>query len=284
MNPMYDYALGKVRHNSNFNLAIIGPVGSGKSLAALRIATDLDAGFPKDASRVVFSVKDFYEAVQLRVDGKIPAGACIVLDEAAVDLSSGKHYTDESIQNMRSVLHTFRKFQLISILTFPISIGKLSSQVRDCFDVVLDMRDINFKEKYSVGVPHLVQINSYSGKDYRHTFKGVDNGEEVSMAALKIMLPPGELVEAYEKKQDSFKKNLLRTAIKFETKAAAKEKGMDVFYDQVLKEPKLYLARDGITFSPLIISGRLSLSSGKAKALSARLNSDLLHGKIKPFG
>ena len=281
---MYEYALGKIRHNSNFNLAIIGPVGSGKSLAALRIATDLDSTFPMDAKRVVFSVKDFYGLVQERVDGNIPIGSAVVLDEAAVDLSSGKHYTDESIQNMRRVLHTFRKYRLISILTFPISLGKLSSQIRDCFDVIIDMRDINFKEKYSVAIPHLIQINSYSGKDYRHSFKGNNNDEEISMAGLKVMLPPKELLNAYEKKQDDFKKNLLKSAIKFESDVMAidekKQLGLKYFYNEILKRPQDFLDMKGQRFSYCNIMTHLSLSEKKAKALSATLNTDWSNSKF----
>jgi hypothetical protein len=110
-------------------------------------------------------------------------------------------------------------------MTFPGSLGFLNRKVRMMFDAIFDMRDLNYHEKYSLCVPHWIQVNSYSSKDYRHSPKGVDeNNEDTVMAALHVYAPPKELVEAYSVKKLEFSRNLLKDKIKFEEQKASEEK------------------------------------------------------------
>lgn len=290
-NPLYESVWKKIRENNNFIAAIIGPTGCGKSLCALRLAYDLDINqktkdkrFPIDSSRVVFNVKDFYKLIDLRVKGKIPEGSVVVLDEAAIDLGNEKHYTNETLVNMKKILQTFRLYRLIVIMTFPGSIGNLAKPVRNMFDCVFDGRGINFKEGYSTFVPHWIQVNSYSGKDYRHSPTGEVNGKEVVMSSLKVRKPPVDLLNSYEKKKEDFANKLLRDTIKSEElrekEMMLKSKGPEYFYDKIKEDPEAYLNKSMTSFDWFIIKFRCKTTEANAKAIAATLNNDWSRGKI----
>ncbi|MEO5350118.1 MAG: ATP-binding protein [Magnetococcus sp. YQC-3] len=285
-NPLYDYAWKRVRENNNSTMAVLGATGTGKSLASLKLAYDLDIDpktgehrFPLDASRVVFNVKDFYLFVQKRINGEVPVGSAVVFDEAAIDLSSDKHFMNVDIKNMRKVLQTFRSQRLITIMNFPVSLGFLAKPIRQMFDVILDARGVNFQEGFSVFVPHYFQTNTLTGKIYRHSPRGVDdNGKEYVMESIKIRKPPEELIKAYERKKKEFANNLLKETISFqeakEKKVEKKTLGLKYYYDLVLKEPDLYFDKKNNRFSASPIQVRLGLSKSAAESLTATLNID----------
>jgi hypothetical protein len=290
-NPLYDNIWRKIRENNNAIIGVIGPTGSGKSLAALRLGYDLDINqktgekrFPLDSSRVVFSSKDFYKLINERVEGKIPEGSVLILDEAAISLDSAKHYTDESIVAMKKILQTFRLYRLIVILTLPVSLGFLSKPVRMMFDCLLDGRGINFKEKYSTFVPHWLQINSYSGKDYRHSPTGEVDGKDIVMSSLLVNLPPKELVENYEVKKNAFAKKLLKDTIKTEEEKEKDElkkmKGNQIYYDKILKDPDAFMNKSRSGFDWHIIMFRLKIPYRTAQAIASTINNDLTRGKL----
>ncbi|MEO5351028.1 MAG: ATP-binding protein [Magnetococcus sp. YQC-3] len=294
-NPLYDYAWKRVRENNNSTMAVLGATGTGKSLASLKLAYDLDIDpktgehrFPLDASRVVFNVKDFYLFVQKRINGEVPVGSAVVFDEAAIDLSSDKHFMNVDIKNMRKVLQTFRSQRLITIMNFPVSLGFLAKPIRQMFDVILDARGVNFQEGFSVFVPHYFQTNTLTGKIYRHSPRGVDdNGKEYVMESIKVRKPPEELIKAYEKKKKEFANNLLKETISFqEAKEKIKEKQvvpLQYFYDKVMEDPSVFLNKKKNLFSTYTIVGKLNLTESRARALSCLLNSDWACGKINPL-
>jgi hypothetical protein len=290
-NPLYDNIWRKIRENNNAVVGIIGPTGSGKSFAALRLGYDLDVNqkteekrFPLDASRVVFSSKDLYKLINERVEDRIPEGSVLILDEAAIDLDSAKHYTDDSIIAMKRVLQTFRLYRLVVIMTFPVSLGFLSKPVRMMFDVLLDGRGVNFKDNYSTFVPHWLQINSYSGKDYRHSPTGEKEGKEIVMSSLLVNKPPKELVESYELKKNAFAKKLLKDTIRAEEEkekeAVKKIKGNQFYYDKILKEPDAFMNKTRSGFDWQIIMFRFKISNRVSQALAATLNNDFSRGLL----
>lgn len=292
-NPLYNAVWKKIREQNNFIGAIIGPTGTGKSLCALRLAHDLDIDqktgekrFPSDSSRVVFSVKGFYELIDLRVKGKIPEGSVLVVDEAAIDLGNELHYTNDTLVNMKKILQTFRLYRLIVLMTFPGSIGNIAKPVRNMFDCVFDARGVNFREGYSTFVPHWIQVNSYSGKDYRHSPTDNVEGKEIVMSSLKVRKPPVDLLNSYEKKKQAFAAKLLRDTIKTEEQkeldAKRKAQGDKIYYSKIKKSPEEYMNKSFSSFDWHIIKFRLGCSEPSAKGLANTLNNELVRGLIRP--
>lgn len=283
-NFFYDIILRRFQHNKNWVAGFVGSCGSGKSWAAIKLAYDLSKrqGFEFKVEQICFSAKEFYQLVQKRMNNEIPAGSFIVLDESAVVLDADKSRADDDVSGMKHILETFRKYQLGLILTIPSNINFVQKKGRQLLDTVFIMREIRHSQGISVCKVHWLQTNEMSGRIYSHNL--TDSEDNAELAAFLIHKPPAELVAAYEAKKDAFAKDLLQQKISAQNKREEKERleihGMDFFYKQVMKEPELYLNRSRDSFSYLLVLGRLGLSEGKARALSARLNSDWLNGKI----
>ena len=130
-------------HNDNWMASVVGPTGSGKSWAAIRIAEVLDPNFTVD--QVAFGVLEF---LQLVMDDSLGRGSIIVFEEASVEANAQEWY---SVSNkvLRQVGDTWRNQNRGAIFTLP-AFGQLQKQSRGRMSALIQMTQKDESEGYSV--------------------------------------------------------------------------------------------------------------------------------------
>lgn len=281
---MYREIHQRFKNNTNFVAAISGKVGRGKSWAALKLCSDLDKGF--DSSRICFTPTEVYKIVKDRIDGKIPRGSFIMIDEAMIFLDSDKSRQDAEIMEFKQLMQTWRTFGLGCVMTFPSSLGSIQKKVRQMIDVVFTMLKVDYELGYSYAKINELDPNSLTGKIYNPApVFSDDDGIEYKGSMLRFNKPPQKLINAYLKLEREYKKSInernMKAAELREKKQKASSLGDDYYRKVILKNPSLYLNSKETHFSSFIIMSRLGLSEAKARGLAGMLNNDWSNGLIK---
>lgn len=190
------------RENRNFCGIFVGKVGSGKSYSSIKICKVLDPSFNVD--RIVFSVDDF---IKLVTDGNLPAGSCILFDEAGIEISNRKSYMDKFNTKMANVLITWRSLNLILFVTTPM-IKQLDAGVRKMFDAMFETKKILKGEKKVVTKVKFIIVDQQSGDAY---YQNARRGHKI--LRVKIGMPDKELLDLYEAKKKAYQMKLYRSLV-----------------------------------------------------------------------
>lgn len=215
-NPFYNVIWDRV-HNRRTNaiLCCVGEVGTGKSLTAIRIASELDPTFNENTirERVVVTPEQFTDLIVNKAD-KLKTGSAIVIDEASQSLSNRDWYSITSKQ-INFILQTFRYRRLIVIFTLP-SLSFLDSATRKLIDYVIETRKIDFtRNQCSAKVYRITYDKIKPDKIYRRRITAFNEiGEPVLMRRFKFKKPKAKLAHAYEKYSYEFKRQIALNAYK----------------------------------------------------------------------
>lgn len=164
----------------NVLLAIVGPTGSGKSYAGMKIGELFDRNEDFDISHVVFSVDEFYDAIS-----RLKNNCFIVFDEAGLGFAH-REYMSAINKMLAMVFQTFRYKYINVIFTLP-KLGFMDYVGRSLLHGVLRMTDRGKAIVYKVQ-PNLLGSEIYYPRE----------------GSVEIGLPSKELIEAYEKKKTEF--------------------------------------------------------------------------------
>jgi len=220
--------------DDNWMAAIVGETGSGKSLAALRIAEAIDPNFTVD--QVAFSVRQFMELV---TDDSLGRGSIIVFEEASVEASS-QDWHSKSNRVLRNVLDTWRHQNRGAIFTLP-AFGQLDAGARGRMSALIQMHALNQEAGFSVAKYKRCQQDSDTGKIYKKYLR--KDGKKYKY--LKLRKPSQELLEAYEERKEKYTNELnerLLAELIEEEEAAEEERNetdpRDVA-DEILSESRI---------------------------------------------
>lgn len=198
------YILQRIEHNKNFLGAITGQTGSGKSYSALRLGEMLDPDF--SVLNICFSPKEFMDLVNGKTK-QLKRGSVIVFDEIQVSMS---HLEYQSIQAkvLNYVFQTFRHRNFILFMTSP-HFSFINASLRKLFHARMETVSIDPNQKVCTIKPMLIQVNQKTGDVYEKYLR-VHTPEQgiVPLKHMKIALPSGALLKAYEEKKDQFGKDL----------------------------------------------------------------------------
>lgn len=158
--------------NKSYSMLFVGEMGSGKSLAAVSCACQIDPSFEKHP-RVVFNVKDFVKELN-----KIEKGQCIIFDECGVGVPA-RAWQSQSNQ-MMSIISQILRFKNVCIIFTTPSMRFIDINVRSMLNAVIKMRSIDFEHEVSYAKYNVVQVaddGSVRNKDF--IFYLPDGGREV---------------------------------------------------------------------------------------------------------
>lgn len=190
------------RYGFNWNHAIIGASGTGKSWLALLIAWLLDPHFTKE--KICFTQKEFLEAIKnIKHNGEV-----IILDETGIVLSS-RDWMRDTNKMLNQTIQTFRYKHPITLLITP-HLGFMDKQVREMLNMYFEVR--RNEDKPPEALVYEIKPNRRDGEKiyYPHPII-TKNGVGVRLGKLIIdRKPPKELVDEYEEKQKNYKNELLR--------------------------------------------------------------------------
>ncbi len=191
------YVMERIQTNQNFFGVFLGPVGSGKSYAALRLAEILDPNFTID--NVCFTVEEFHYHI---TQANHPKGTVIILDEAGTAASAREFYT-EANKVFGMLLETSRFKNYIYLMTLP-DITFLDKKGR-----ILAHGEFHCNSRYIEYEKRMARVKGYtrqpqpSGKIWRpyiklfHPIHGRCKG-----MFLHLHKPTTKLVNRYGKKRE----------------------------------------------------------------------------------
>lgn len=199
------YILDRVKKkNKNFLALFVGPTGSGKSLASLKLAEKLDPTF--DISRVSFKARDFMNTINDLVArseaGENIVGRVLVWDEFGVS-HNAREFMTKTNRVINYFFQTSRHLNLIVLMTVPM-LSFIDSATRKLIHAVCELRGINQRKKTANVNIKMVQANVTSGKEFHKYLRYTKDNKSFVLKKINFGLPSTPLLEAYELKKKAF--------------------------------------------------------------------------------
>ena len=227
----------------NWTSAIVGKVGSGKSMGALFLAKLIDPTFNVD--RICFTAQDYLQMVKV-----IKPGQMVVWDEIGAGLGS-REFATKVNRNVGKVFQTQRYKQFGCLVTLP-QLNLLDKQPRELLHSIISMKKI--LKSYNVSLARIYENKIDPIKqNVRQVLPKIRIGNTIyKIRDFAFKIPPKGMVEEYEKRKDSFfQNNILSRAL--EDHMSEEEKVFDAYrkdsedkammqgaLDRVRKEPFLF--------------------------------------------
>ena len=197
----------------SFLATVTGRHRTGKSVSAVALGDLLDPTFYENLEeRVVYTPYDFSIAIQNIANSKPKTiGGVVVWDEANLGLSSRDWYT----QANKHINFTVQAFGYIRpiVLFVTQDVTFIDSQPRKLFHAFMEVNRTN--NQYCNIRPFFVSINKRSGKmfySYPRMKMGRNRGggRILKMKPLRLLEPPKNLMDRYEKHSIKRKSTLMR--------------------------------------------------------------------------
>jgi len=226
--------------NKNFVMIFVGPTGSGKSLATLRLAEMLDSTFNID--RVCFKPVEFMNCINKLVEdsnkGEDIRCKVVMWDELGAS-HSAREFMTISNRVMNYFFQTSRHLNLIVLMTVPL-LSFVDSNTRKLCHGIAEMKGINTKEKYSTVRVKMVQTNVMTGKEYPKYLRYKKNNKTFKSAQLRFKLPSAPMLDAYETKKKAFTTALNKEIMAKLVRAEDKNNPRDILTDTQADYLELY--------------------------------------------
>lgn len=250
-----------MKRNKNFIILCIGPTGSGKSYAMMRLAEAVTERTKREfnINNIVFKSADAVRQVTASAMGKGPLykGSAIIFDEGGLDLSRKEWYQAGSkamVQNLESQ----RFLNLLFIFTVPDE-SYIDKDVLPLVHLKIEMTDNIDEEKgLATGKPLLIYKNRYNSSSrttpsYIAMFPIEITPEGIfTLTRIHFNKPSEKLMEEYEARKREFfiehnKKNLLKIEDYEERKAPANYYLIADVKKEIFDNPFIYIKefRDG---------------------------------------
>ena len=200
--------------NQNAVLLISGGNGSGKSMAAIAIAREVDRDFNID--NICFSAEEYFTLLD---SGKLKRGSAVVLDELGV-WADNRVFMSPLNRLLAQTSQTIRHRNLCTIATVP-SLGWIDKKIRNLVQLYVEMMGVNLTINKSVGKIFRLQTNFRTGDVYFHSIKDRSGLIPYKIRTIRFVMPPASIVEQYERKKTAFTTALFREGKKV---ASAKER------------------------------------------------------------
>lgn len=197
------------KKNKNVILFVVGPTGSGKSWASLRIGECLDPNFTIE--NVCFGVRELIEKSQ---DAK--KGTCLVFDEAGIDASNRSSMTKLN-KAVSSLAQTFRHRNTFNILTLPVA-SMTDVHLRVLAHYV--METINITNNQCITKFKYIQVNPLTSTIYR---KYLFDTPGTQITRVKVNKPSQHLIDPYEARKAEFTSKLYNSLMSKTDPNAKKE-------------------------------------------------------------
>lgn len=193
-----------LKRNQNFLCAFVGPPGSGKSWAALTLASKIDPNF--NATKIVFTPEQFIALIN---SGTLRKGDAVMWDEAGISMFSRNSQT--KVNKAFHFLHqSFRSMNIAVIYTCP-SASYLDLGVRQVLHAMMETKVINYKTSTCWVKPLMLELDARSGKIYMKFPRFADEKNprlKYVINRMSFLRPAQEVVDIYEQRKAEFNKDL----------------------------------------------------------------------------
>lgn len=295
-NPLYRSFWNRLHYrNSNLIAAFYGLPGSGKSYSALRWAWDLDRdvnGEPRfSVDKVAFTRHEFLQLLRQR----LPKGSCIVWEELGVGegINARKFWREEN-QKISYVIQTFRFQNLATFFTVPAK-AYVDIQVRQLVHLTVEMAGVDEVNRVALGKVKWSHLDALSGKVFSKFARLW--GPAVAQSGhfynnkvrfVRFVMPPKDLVKAYEERMKEHKERWQLDAIENELEELRRRQREESpwgkaklkdFVDYVVKHKELFWSERLKRFDPSLVlyrhPGNRFLSYSKASVVCRAATAEL---------
>jgi hypothetical protein len=230
----------RIEHNKNYMACIVGQTGSGKSLAAIRMAQVVDPTF--NIHRVCFTVKEFINVIK---DPNLPSGSAIVFDEISVAHSNRNWFTAQN-KILNAIHQIFRYRNLIVFYTCP-DFSFIDSQTRKLFHMMISTFKIDYEKKVCMLNPYMISVSKIHGKAYYPYPRFHSPEGTVRLKWLVVGLPSRKMLIDYEEKKKQYGQGLLDSADRMINKLEPEEDAFKYRKPLTDEEQKVYnLKKEGL--------------------------------------
>ena len=200
--PFINYIKNRIyRQNKNFFMIIVGSTGSGKSYAALSIASLLNKKFSINDCK--FKAIDFLKHSKELMDSqKVTKGKVIIWDEFGVE-HNAREFMTLSNRVVNHFFQTSRSLNMIFIMTVPY-LSYVDSATQKLAHCIVEMTNIDKNNKTSTMKVKFIQVNNMSGKMYPKYLRFFRNGVRKVMKKIIVSIPEQELIDEYEKNKRQY--------------------------------------------------------------------------------
>jgi DNA polymerase III delta prime subunit len=191
--------------NKNFLMLFVGPTGSGKSLAALRLAESIDPSF--NINRCCFKAKEFLLTIKKyqKIAENNPedvTGKVVLWDELGVE-HDVKRFMTVSNRVVNYIFQTSRYLNLVILMTVPL-LTFVDSSTRKLTHCIGEVKGINMRKKTSSVAIKMLQSNPITGKEYAKYLRYRKGNRQFKLRTMHFKLPSPELRDTYERKRQGF--------------------------------------------------------------------------------
>lgn len=193
-----------IKNNKNCIVVTTGPTGSGKSYSNMRIAElwyqkRFKESFPIE--NICFGILALFRRIRDK-ENPIRKGELLILEEAGTSVGA-LDFATKTAKIFSGVLQSFRSLNLCLMMNLPY-FTMLTKQARELVHIQLETIKIDPTEKKSYLKPYQLQINTSTGKLYRHFPKVVIDGCRESIQFISYGLPSKALSKQYEENKQDF--------------------------------------------------------------------------------
>ena len=235
---LIQYILHRVqKQNKNFVMIMCGATGSGKSLALLRLAEQLDPTFTIE--RCSFKPIEFMNCVNELVEqseqGASIVGKVIMWDELGAS-HSAREFMTLSNRLLNYFFQTSRHLNLIVLMSVPL-LSFIDSNTRKLCHAVGEMEGINRHDKVSTAKVKMIQTNVLTSREYSKFLRYRKDSKSLVAKRMRFKLPSKELLQAYEKKKKAFttalNKEIMTKLLRVEEKDNKQYKALSPMQEKV---------------------------------------------------
>lgn len=186
----------------NWDCAVSGKRGDGKSFDAMELALTLDPTF--DISRVVFNLEDFLELVET-----LPPHRFVVADEVG-EWFGARNFMKAENKDLADLLQIFRVCQLGVIYTVP-AMYQVDKNLRTMGDVYIKALRVHRDKDMGETKYFDIEMDSIRGKKpyTKHPIiRGLDGYKKKITIVFFDRIPP-KLEKEYKKKKREFTKRII---------------------------------------------------------------------------
>lgn len=262
-----------VGDGKSFMASFDGPHRSGKSLAAVTFSAIWDPTFLRYMERrIVQEPREFADAVE-NLASINQKGACVVVDEAGVTMSS-QDWFEKWLKAITKMVQMFGYLHPMVMFVAPVK-DFVDSRLRKMFHTYYKCS--RHSTQFSIVKPYEVQFNSIFGKwGYRKPVIEL-GGNLVTLDSIRLGKPPVEILERYQALETSRKPQMLENFFndlrKVEIEESKEKADLNKLADHVLANHHVFETRTSAAAHPklseILIQYGLKVKSTEARYIKS---------------
>lgn len=213
--PFFCWVKQRIDKNKNAIIIVNGPTGSGKSYSAMEICrgvAEINNAHFSIKDNVSFSFTDMLEKTTLEQNKK--PGTPFLLEEvgATGGGASSREWQSQANKFFFSFMQTSRHRNQVIVMTTP-HFEFLEKGARNLVHMQIDTMKIDFRKKVALLKPHILQVNTRTGKIYFKFIRTTIDKKKMKVSCWVVPKPPEYMIKDYEAMKTNYTDELNKSMV-----------------------------------------------------------------------